>query len=62
MKIIIFFVLGIISWPLIEYLLHRFLGHTLKIKTQFKTQHTRHHMETDYFAPHVLKIAAAIPV
>jgi sterol desaturase/sphingolipid hydroxylase (fatty acid hydroxylase superfamily) len=62
MQIIIFFILGVITWPFMEYMLHRFLGHTLKIKTQFKTQHTRHHVETDYFAPNFLKIAAAIPV
>lgn len=61
MKIILFAILGIITWPLMEYFLHRFLGHTLKLKTMFKIQHIRHHVETDYFAPNLLKIIAAIP-
>lgn len=47
---------------MLEYLLHRFLGHDLKIKTLFKKEHTRHHAETNYFAPLTYKIFAAIPV
>jgi len=61
MMIFIYFLIGIVSWPVLEYLLHRFLGHDLKLNTEFKKQHTRHHVETDYFAPNLLKAVAAIP-
>jgi sterol desaturase/sphingolipid hydroxylase (fatty acid hydroxylase superfamily) len=53
---------GVLSWPLLEYLLHRFLGHVFKVNTLFKKEHTRHHAETDYFAPLSYKSLAAIPV
>jgi sterol desaturase/sphingolipid hydroxylase (fatty acid hydroxylase superfamily) len=56
------FILGLLSWPILEYLLHRFLGHVLKINTLFKKEHTRHHIETNYFAPMTYKIAAALPI
>ena len=59
---LITFSIGIICWPVLEYLLHRFLGHDLKINTLFKKEHTRHHSETDYFAPLAYKAAAAVPV
>ena len=62
MKFLIVFVFGLLSWPVMEYLLHRFLGHVLKLNTEFKKQHTRHHVESDYFASNGLKVLAAIPV
>jgi sterol desaturase/sphingolipid hydroxylase (fatty acid hydroxylase superfamily) len=62
MKTLTIFSIGILCWPILEYMLHRFLGHDLKIKTLFKKEHTRHHAETNYFAPLKLKILAAIPV
>lgn len=54
--------LGILTWPVLEYLLHRYLGHVLKINTLFKKEHTRHHAETNYFAPLNYKLFAALPV
>lgn len=62
MKVLICLFIGVFTWPVVEYLLHRFLGHDLKLKTLFKKEHTRHHAETNYFAPLKFKIAAAIPV
>jgi sterol desaturase/sphingolipid hydroxylase (fatty acid hydroxylase superfamily) len=62
MKMLISGFLGIMTWPLLEYLLHRFLGHDLKLNTLFKKEHTRHHSETDYFAPLSYKAAAAVPI
>lgn len=61
MKILVSFLSGLITWPILEYILHRFMGHTWKVKTLFKIQHTRHHVETNYFAPTFYKILAAIP-
>ena len=62
MKFLLSFSIGIICWPVLEYLLHRFLGHDLKLKTLFKKEHTRHHAETNYFAPLTYKAFAAVPV
>ena len=62
MTYILLTLLGILTWPVLEYLLHRFLGHVLKINTLFKKEHTRHHAETNYFAPLSYKIFAALPV
>ena len=57
---------GIGSWTLVEYLLHRFLGHDRRTwPNPFATEHTRHHSEGDYFAPASKKVivtAAALPV
>jgi sterol desaturase/sphingolipid hydroxylase (fatty acid hydroxylase superfamily) len=44
--------LGIGSWTLAEYLLHRFLGHDRRTwPNPFADEHTRHHGEGNYFAP-----------
>jgi len=43
---------GIGSWTLVEYLLHRFLGHDRRTwPNGFASEHTRHHSEGNYFAP-----------
>lgn len=62
MKMLLIFFFGIITWPIFEYTLHRFLGHVFKWNSLFKIQHTRHHLETHYFAPNFYKILAAVPV
>ena len=43
--------LGVASWTLAEYLLHRFLGHVHKGKNFFKAEHFQHHAIANYFAP-----------
>jgi len=48
---IIYFFLGIVSWTLVEYLLHRFLGHEHKGRNFFKAEHIEHHAKANYFAP-----------
>jgi sterol desaturase/sphingolipid hydroxylase (fatty acid hydroxylase superfamily) len=62
MKLLLPLMTGIILWPLLEYVLHRFLGHVIKVNTLFKKEHSRHHAETNYFAPLTYKGAAAILV
>lgn len=43
---------GVATWTLLEYLLHRFLGHDRRLAgNPFEREHTRHHAEGDYFAP-----------
>jgi sterol desaturase/sphingolipid hydroxylase (fatty acid hydroxylase superfamily) len=43
---------GVFSWSFLEYVLHRFLGHEPRTRPNpFATEHVRHHVEGDYFAP-----------
>ncbi|MEO6776928.1 MAG: sterol desaturase family protein [Kofleriaceae bacterium] len=53
---------GVLSWTLLEYLIHRWMGHDRRFRrTPFGVEHVRHHIEGDYFAPTWKKgIAAAI--
>jgi sterol desaturase/sphingolipid hydroxylase (fatty acid hydroxylase superfamily) len=52
---------GIASWSLLEYLLHRFLGHDARtLPNFFSVEHTRHHGVGDYFAPSWKKAIAAL--
>lgn len=56
---LLFLIAGIVSWTLLEYLLHRFLGHEHKGKNFFKAEHVVHHAKANYFAPVYKKIIAA---
>jgi sterol desaturase/sphingolipid hydroxylase (fatty acid hydroxylase superfamily) len=52
--------LGAFTWTLLEYVIHRFLGHEPKLRPNpFATEHIRHHSEGDYFAPTWKKLLAA---
>jgi sterol desaturase/sphingolipid hydroxylase (fatty acid hydroxylase superfamily) len=43
---------GVSAWTLLEYGLHRFLGHDRRtMPNAFSVEHTRHHAEGNYFAP-----------
>ena len=54
---------GILTWSLAEYLLHRFLGHDKRTQPNlFATEHIRHHSQGDYFAPSYKKALAALAV
>lgn len=55
------FILGIVSWTLSEYLLHRFWGHKVK-RGIFYREHSKHHFVKDYFAPALYKARAALLV
>ncbi len=61
---ILFFALGVLSWTFLEYVIHRFWGHTRKKKplNPFTGEHRRHHAEFDYFAATWKKLMAAILV
>ncbi len=44
--------LGVLAWTLLEYFIHRFLGHHRRLRPNpFASEHVRHHTEGDYFAP-----------
>ncbi len=52
--------LGVTTWTLLEYLLHRWLGHERQFRGNlFGLEHQRHHFEGDYFAPAHKKIPVA---
>ena len=53
---------GAASWWILEYLLHRFVGHSKNSRAEFAREHRRHHALGDYFAPTSKKIAYAAPV
>ncbi len=55
-------ILGILTWSLLEYLIHRWVAHARGFwhATPFGQEHTRHHAEGDYFAPTSRKALAAI--
>jgi sterol desaturase/sphingolipid hydroxylase (fatty acid hydroxylase superfamily) len=51
---------GAMTWTLLEYLIHRYMGHDRRFKrTPFGIEHRRHHVEGDYFAPAWKKAVAA---
>ena len=55
---IVAIVLGVFTWSLLEYLIHRWLGHRFK-RNPFGVEHVRHHIEGNYFAPSWKKLIAA---
>jgi sterol desaturase/sphingolipid hydroxylase (fatty acid hydroxylase superfamily) len=43
---------GVLTWTLLEYIIHRWMGHHRRFKrTPFAVEHIRHHIEGNYFAP-----------
>ena len=55
------FVAGALTWTLLEYLIHRWMGHDRRFKrTPFGVEHIRHHIEGNYFAPSWKKVLFAL--
>lgn len=51
---------GVVTWTLLEYVMHRWLGHDRRLRgNPFGIEHVRHHAEGNYFAPAYKKLAAA---
>ena len=43
---------GVVTWTLLEYVIHRWMGHDRRFRrTPFGKEHLRHHVEGGYFAP-----------
>lgn len=60
MSILLAAALGVLSWTLLEYLIHRWMGHDRRFKrTPFGVEHIRHHVEGNYFAPTWKKLVFA---
>ncbi len=62
MNYLLLFLIGVIFWPVLEYSLHRLLGHDYPGKNIFYKEHTTHHAKPFYFAPGIYKVMAAIIV
>lgn len=60
-SLIIAALLGIMAWTLLEYGLHRGLGHIWR-KNRFGRDHTRHHAEVHWFASTIWKLVTAVIV
>lgn len=56
------FLTGLAAWTLLEYVIHRWLGHLPKGRIFTSSEHLRHHADVLYFTPIPLKILGAIPV
>ncbi|MGZ3425339.1 MAG: sterol desaturase family protein [Polyangia bacterium] len=64
-SVVVAAVAGALSWSLLEYVIHRWLGHDRRFRgNPFAVEHIRHHVEGDYFAPSWKKgiIAAVVAV
>jgi sterol desaturase/sphingolipid hydroxylase (fatty acid hydroxylase superfamily) len=58
--VIVAAILGVLTWTLLEYLIHRWMGHDRRFrKSPFGVEHVRHHIEGNYFAPTWKKLIAA---
>lgn len=50
--IVVAALLGVLTWSLLEYVIHRWLGHDRRFRRNlFAVEHIRHHVEGGYFAP-----------
>jgi sterol desaturase/sphingolipid hydroxylase (fatty acid hydroxylase superfamily) len=60
-SVVISAVTGIVGWTLLEYVLHRWLGHDPRTRPNpFAAEHVRHHSEGDYFAPTSKKVIVGL--
>jgi sterol desaturase/sphingolipid hydroxylase (fatty acid hydroxylase superfamily) len=60
MKSVLSAAIGVASWSLTEYVVHRYLGHVFaRNRNFFAVEHVRHHATTSYFAPAWKKGGAA---
>jgi sterol desaturase/sphingolipid hydroxylase (fatty acid hydroxylase superfamily) len=53
-------VAGAVTWTLLEYVIHRWLGHDRRFRgNPFGVEHIEHHIVGDYFAPTWKKVLVA---
>lgn len=54
------FVLGVLTWTLTEYAIHRGFGHRKGARNAFSVEHLKHHATVTYFAPTWKKAVVAV--
>ena len=60
--IVVGFVSGLVLWTLLEYVLHRFAGHSNRLGKNVRKEHFAHHAKPDYFTSFPRKLVLAVPV
>ncbi|MBW2697861.1 MAG: sterol desaturase family protein [Deltaproteobacteria bacterium] len=59
--VVVALALGVFIWSLMEYVIHRWLGHDVRLRPNpYAAEHVPHHSEGNYFAPRWTKALAAI--
>jgi sterol desaturase/sphingolipid hydroxylase (fatty acid hydroxylase superfamily) len=62
-QVVVSTVIGSIAWTLLEYVLHRWLGHDPRTRPNpFAAEHVRHHSEGNYFAPTYKKVIVGLVI
>lgn len=56
------FLAALLTWTFIEYAMHHWLFHRLKLNTVGRREHLTHHSRSGYFTPHALKARLALTV
>ncbi|HJL16588.1 MAG TPA: sterol desaturase family protein [Sandaracinaceae bacterium LLY-WYZ-13_1] len=56
------FVGGLVLWTVLEYVLHRFAGHSKLVGKRVRKEHFMHHATPDYFTSLPRKLVLAVPV
>mgnify|MGYP001297826016 CR=1 FL=1 len=56
------FFVGVCTWSLCEYILHRFVGHHKQLIHGFTKEHRSHHIDGEYFMPIFQKIRTSCSV
>ncbi len=56
------FALGVMTWTLLEYVIHRGVGHRKGARNPFSREHVQHHATTTYFAPTWKKAMVALGI
>ena len=62
MNVLISFIIGICTWSLCEYMLHRFVGHSKQLVHGFTKEHRSHHSNGEHFMPVSQKIQTSVSV
>jgi sterol desaturase/sphingolipid hydroxylase (fatty acid hydroxylase superfamily) len=60
--LIVGFGAGLAGWTLLEYVIHRWLGHLPGGRILISSEHRKHHRDILYFTPRRLKVRGAVPV
>ena len=59
MYILLICILGAVSWTFIEYALHHWVFHRMRLQTVGKREHLTHHAQSNYFTAFWLKFKMA---
>lgn len=61
-ELLVGLVAGVVLWTLLEYVMHRFAGHSNRLGKHVRKEHFAHHATPDYFTSLPKKLLLAVPV